>query len=87
MESLSADLLNAHGLCIVPQEETVDILSNAFKDDAFHRYVLHTWNGSDTRRPFDVALNKTYFTELMHELSEEGAVCVSLPGAPFVIVW
>lgn len=79
--------MSEHGLCTLAQEETVNILSRAFRDDAFHRYVLLTWNSFDARSPIDTALNQEFFAGMLCQLEEDGALSISLPGTPFAIVW
>lgn len=76
-----------NGLCYTTKDTAVNVLSEAFQDDSFHRYVLATWDMADPGEAVSVALNRRFFSEMLTELEAEGAIFLGVPDAPMVMVW
>jgi hypothetical protein len=66
---------------------TVSILSNAFANDTFQRYLLLDNLQSSGKHDIDPYLNEQVFGEVVPKMVEDGATMITVPGSSIASVW
>ena len=66
---------------------TISILSNAFANDTFQRYLLLDNLQSSGKHDIDLSLNEQIFKEVVPKMVEDGAALITVPGSSIASVW
>jgi hypothetical protein len=66
---------------------TISILSNAFANDAFQRYLLLDDLQSSRTHDIDPSLHEQTFKEVVPKMVEDGATLITVPGSSIASVW
>jgi hypothetical protein len=75
------------GLVADTVEHTIKVLSNAFVDDPFQRYLTFELLELPDTATLDVSVNKRLFESFIPEIKADGASLITVPGSAIASVW